>query len=312
LHGTAFADGSIVRWGTKLGGADAGSFGGPAFGLHASGSLAKFTLSAEYVEGRLQLKTGSPPDSAAHDLVEARMVLGVQPVPWLALGVGPTIRAFVTDSETVRWVLWQVRARAQGPLPSTPLETYVELWYALSAKVNLPAPVDHVQGAKPAFCCDRAGRLCGSGSATASTGPGSRVEPKPSRSRPSVSPWGSGVAERPDIRPHASAGRRRQRVGLRHQAVEDLAPADHAELLPGRALLCGRVSFEGPGQPGERVELNLEIAHRPALLDELAAQLQPVHRAVLSRLKREPREHDGAGDAGEAGAGHRPYRSRPG
>ena len=146
LHGTAFADGSIVRWGTKLGGADAGSFGGPAFGLHASGSLAKFTLSAEYVEGRLQLKSGSPPDSAAHDLVEARMVLGVQPVPWLALGVGPTIRAFVTDSETVRWVLWQVRARAQGPLPSTPLETYVELWYALSAKVNLPEPVDHVQG----------------------------------------------------------------------------------------------------------------------------------------------------------------------
>jgi hypothetical protein len=145
LHGTAFADGAIVRWGTKLGGSDAGSFGGPTFGLQAGVSLDKFTLSAQYIEGRLHPRTGSP-DTVARDLVEARVLLGAQPVPWLALGVGPGVRAFVTRTETVRWVLWQVRARAQGALPSTPLETYVELWYALSAKVNLPEPVDHVQG----------------------------------------------------------------------------------------------------------------------------------------------------------------------
>jgi len=144
-RGTAFADGAIVRYGTKLGGAVAGSFGGPTFGVQAGVSLAKFTLSAQYLEGRLEPRSGSP-DTVGRDLVEARLLLGVQPVPWLSLGVGPHVRAFVFDTTTVRWVMWQARARAQGALPSTPLETYVELWYALSAKVNLPAPVDHVQG----------------------------------------------------------------------------------------------------------------------------------------------------------------------
>jgi len=144
-RGTAFADGAIVRYGTKRGGAVAGSFGGPTFGVQAGLSLAKFTLSAQYLEGRLQPRSGSP-DTVSRDLVEARLLLGVRPVPWLSLGVGPHIRAFVFDTTTVRWVMWQARVRAQGALPSTSLETYVELWYALSATVNLPAPVDHVQG----------------------------------------------------------------------------------------------------------------------------------------------------------------------
>jgi len=144
-RGTAFADGAIVRYETKFGGTEEGSFGGPTFGLQAGLSLAKFTLSAQYLEGRLNPRAGSP-DTISRDLVEARLLLGVRPVPWLSLGVGPHIRAFVFDTTTVRWVMWQARARAQGALPSTSLETYVELWYALSATVNLPAPVDHVQG----------------------------------------------------------------------------------------------------------------------------------------------------------------------
>src|SRR5256886_13553110 len=144
-RGTAFADGAIVRYGTKLGGADAGSFGGPTFGLQAGVSLAKFTLSAQYLEGRLSARPGST-DTLARDLVEARLLLGVRPVPWLSLGLGPHIRAFVFDTTTVRWVMWQARARAQGALPSTRLETYVELWYALSTTVNLPPPAGPVRG----------------------------------------------------------------------------------------------------------------------------------------------------------------------
>src|SRR5207248_10942142 len=128
------------------GGTEERSFGGPTFGVQAGLSLAKFTLSAQYLEGRLSTRSGGLPDTLSRDLVEARLLLGVRPVPWLSLGVGPHIRAFVFDTTTVRWVMWQARARAQGALPSTRLETYVELWYALSATVNLPAPVDHVQG----------------------------------------------------------------------------------------------------------------------------------------------------------------------
>jgi len=144
-RGRAFADGALVRYGSKLGGADAGSFGGPTFGVQAGVSLDKVTLSATYLEGRLEPRSGST-DTVPRDLVEARLLLGVQPVPWLTLGVGPHVRAFVFDTTTVRWVMWQARARVQGALPSTRLETYVELWYALSAKVNLPEPIDHMQG----------------------------------------------------------------------------------------------------------------------------------------------------------------------
>src|SRR5207247_11481382 len=90
-RGTALADGAIVRYGTKLGGAVAGSFGGPTFGVQAGLSLAKFTLSAQYLEGRLQPRSGSP-DTVSRDLVEARLLLALRPVPWLSLGAGPHIR----------------------------------------------------------------------------------------------------------------------------------------------------------------------------------------------------------------------------
>src|SRR2546429_2981928 len=91
--------------------------------------------SSDLLEGRLEPRSGST-DTVPRDLVEARLLLGVQPVPWLTLGVGPHVRAFVFDTTTVRWVMWQARARVQGALPSPRLETDVELWYALSAKVN--------------------------------------------------------------------------------------------------------------------------------------------------------------------------------
>src|SRR2546430_4663360 len=165
--------------------------------------------------------------------------------------------------------------------------------------------------AKRASCCAGVAPPCGSGSGTAWTALSWQVAAVASRWRPSASRWGSAVAEQ-RAATRASAGRRRGRVCRGRDPVENLASANHSELRPCRALRGGRVALEGAGEPRERVDLHLEIPHRPALLDELAPQLQPVDRAVFSRLKREPREHDGAGDAGEAGAGHRADRWRPG
>src|SRR2546425_381315 len=109
-----------------------------------------------------------------------------------------------------------------------------------------------------------------------------------------------------------SGPRGRSGLGRRYQPVEDLPFPNHPELLSRRALLRGGVRLERAGESVERVERDLEVAHRLALLRELAVQLEPVDGAVLPRLKRESREHDGSGDAGDAGAGHKPYRSRPG
>src|SRR2546430_13194581 len=77
-RGTAFADGAIVRYGTKLGGAVAGSFGGPTFGVQAGVCLAKVTLSPEYLQGALEPPSGSPRTSVRH-ILENRLLL-----PWQA------------------------------------------------------------------------------------------------------------------------------------------------------------------------------------------------------------------------------------
>jgi hypothetical protein len=143
LRATAWGDGAFVQLGTEILGARE-SQSGPIFGGEAGLGLGPVTLDAGYVEGRLQ--PGSSGTPKGRDLVEARIFVSARPVPWLTLSAGPRVRAFVTDSATERWVLWQVRARAQNALGSTPLQTYIELWRALSARVNLPEPVDHVQG----------------------------------------------------------------------------------------------------------------------------------------------------------------------
>src|SRR5207237_10473402 len=97
-----------------------------------------------------------------------------------------------------------------------------------------------------------------------------------------------------------------------HQAVQRLSLADHPELLPRRALLSSRVFLESVSQALQRVELQLEVAHGSALLRPLAAQREPVERAVLSGLEGDSGEPDSGAEADQAGPGHRPYRWRPG
>src|SRR5207249_2598308 len=217
---TGWGDGAIVQLGTQILGARE-SQSGPVFGGEGRLGLGPVTLGVGYLEGRLQPGTSGTPQG--RDLVEARIFVSARPLSWLTLSAGPRVRAFVTDAATERWVWWEGRARAQNALASTPLQTYIELWRALSARADLPF-------------------------------------------------------------------------------------ANHPELLPRRPLLRRRVRLERAGKSVERIERRLEITHRLALLRELALQLEPVHGAVLSRLKRESREHDGAGDAGDAGTGHKPYR----
>src|SRR2546426_4844750 len=45
-----------------------------------------------------------------------------------------------------RWVFWQARARADAPIVTSGLTSYVELWRAVSSQVNLVAGAGRVQG----------------------------------------------------------------------------------------------------------------------------------------------------------------------
>src|SRR5881394_3198753 len=69
--------------------------------------------------------------------------------------------------------------------------------------------------------------------------------------------------------------------GRRDDTVEYFAVADHTELLAGDALLHGGIRFEVVGELGERVELDAEGGHLGALVNELAANRDPVRGAVF-------------------------------
>jgi hypothetical protein len=114
-------------------GTTAGVLSGPAFAAEGRVGLGggRLELGVDYVGGRLR-GNGVP----SRDLVEGRVFAGVKPWPWLAVSLGPHVRAYVTDAATERWVFWQARARAQAPLADPSLGTYVEVWRALSSTIN--------------------------------------------------------------------------------------------------------------------------------------------------------------------------------
>lgn len=136
------AEGAWLRLHGQLG-ATRETLRGPALAGDGRLAIGRIVLGAGYLEARLEPDGGTAPP---RDLVEGRAFLGAEPWPWISVTAGPMVRAYVTDLAIERWVLWQARARVQGPLLRTTLATYVELWRALSSRVNLPDAVDRVQG----------------------------------------------------------------------------------------------------------------------------------------------------------------------
>src|SRR5206468_12109485 len=94
-----------------LGGGGGGP-GGPGLGGGGRVALHGLALAVGLLEGRLQPVSAAGP----RDLIEARVSLAARPVPWLEMSAGPVVRAYVTDSITERWVLWQARARVEAPI----------------------------------------------------------------------------------------------------------------------------------------------------------------------------------------------------
>lgn len=117
---------------------------GPALGAEARINYGPFTLGAGLLEGRLDDGTGG---GMHRDLVEGRLAVAARALPWLEVSLGPLLRAYVTDSATERWVVWQGRARVEAPILATTLTSYVEGWRALSSRVSQPpVAAGRVQG----------------------------------------------------------------------------------------------------------------------------------------------------------------------
>jgi hypothetical protein len=90
-------------------------------------------LEASYAEGRLAPDTGT---ATSRDLVDGSAFLAVRPAWWLALKAGPHLRAYVAPGATERWVMWEVHARADGPIIAGTLDAHVEGWVSLGSSVN--------------------------------------------------------------------------------------------------------------------------------------------------------------------------------
>src|SRR2546428_263914 len=67
----------------------------------------------------------------------------------------------------------------------------------------------------------------------------------------------------------------------RRQAIQQLPIPNHPEPFARGSLLSRGAGLEVVRQPAQRIERHAELLERPALLRDLAAQREPVERAVL-------------------------------
>jgi hypothetical protein len=116
---------------------------GPAFGVEGGAGMGMLFLDVRYLDGSL---SPGVENLANHDVVDGRVDAGARPLPWLALDAGPHLRAYGGGGVTERWVLWELRGRADVSLISGIASGHLELSRALAASVNVPQPVDYAQG----------------------------------------------------------------------------------------------------------------------------------------------------------------------
>jgi hypothetical protein len=120
-----------------------GAMRGPAVAAEAQVNASGLIVGAGILEARLQSVAGP---AAQRDLVQGTLFVGARPLPWLELTAGPVVRAYVTDSASERWVLWQGRARVDAPIIAGSLASYAELWRTLASQVSLGPGAGRVQG----------------------------------------------------------------------------------------------------------------------------------------------------------------------
>lgn len=129
-----------VRADQVLTGGDTVTRSGFGWSLEGAYGRGLATLAVRYLQGSL------PSDRPSRDntsLVEGEAILWVAPFRWVALGVGPHVRAYVEEGGTEHWTMWEVRGRGTALLTDA-LSAYAELWTVLGS--SLPLSGDLSQG----------------------------------------------------------------------------------------------------------------------------------------------------------------------
>jgi hypothetical protein len=96
----------------------------------------RFVVRVRYGEGRINPKAGST--AASRDVVEGEAMFGFHATPWLTLWAGPSARAYTMGDTDQRWLIWSGRMTGRGALLPGRMQTFVELWGAVSGNVGTP------------------------------------------------------------------------------------------------------------------------------------------------------------------------------
>jgi hypothetical protein len=122
--------------------AETDKLSGVTFGGRAGLRYWKLLLDVRYLEGTVE----SSSSERKEDVVEGELLVGMAPLSWLALKIGPHVRSIVTDLGTQRWWFWEGRVRGQADLGTPLLRSYLEAWYVFSANVDLVEGYDGGNG----------------------------------------------------------------------------------------------------------------------------------------------------------------------
>src|SRR5256884_3413215 len=117
---------------------------GTVLGGQGSVALGRLELALGYVQGKIGPEGAN---GAGQDLVEGVALLGVRPASWLRLAVGPHARSYtLTGGTPLRWVFWELRARASSAFVGSAGRGDVGVWRALSPPGSGAPAVDHAHG----------------------------------------------------------------------------------------------------------------------------------------------------------------------
>lgn len=108
---------------------------GSVLGAEASLAFRRLRLEARYAEGSLVPSGALGTEDEKY--VDARVIARVSVKPYLWLGAGPHLRAFVTPTGTSRWSRFELHARTEGELITGLAHVRVDAWVAPSATANV-------------------------------------------------------------------------------------------------------------------------------------------------------------------------------
>lgn len=108
---------------------------GSVLGAKASFSFRRLQIEGRYAEGSIVPSgiIGAEDEKYVDALAIARVRVG----PYLSLGAGPHLRAFVTPAGTARWSRIELHARTEGELINGLARVRVDAWFAASASANV-------------------------------------------------------------------------------------------------------------------------------------------------------------------------------